>query len=259
MTDRPRAGSNAAAGPRVSPAPADPGPTTSDRTARPGVTSEPGDLELAPPSAELVGPDFEQTARTGVRRHPERASYDRALVESVLDEAMICHVGFVADGHPYVIPTIHARRGDTLYLHGSPASRMLRTLRSGVEVCVTVTLVDGLVLARSVFSHSLNYRSVVILGVATEVTDAGRSREARAPSPTELRTTLVLALPLEEVSAKVRTGPPGDGDDDLQRPIWAGVLPLRTVPGETVDDPRLAGAHPGLRPSSVVTEWRRPG
>jgi len=217
---------------------------------------------------------FEPTARTTLRRLPDRGSYDVALVNSILDEALICHVGFTVDDHPYVIPTIHVRVGDTLYLHGSPASRMLRTLKGGVDVCVTVTLLDALVLARSAFHHSLNYRSVVVLGRAQPVTEGeekraalealvdhiaqGRSAEVRAPSDFELRSTLLLALPLEEVSAKVRTGPANDDEADLTLPIWSGLLPLRTAAGEAVDDPLLHLAAGSPRPSEVVTDWRRP-
>jgi uncharacterized protein len=218
--------------------------------------------------------DFEPTARTTVKRRPDRGSYDRQVVHQILDEALICHVGFVVDGHPYVIPTIHTRVGDTLYLHGSPANRMLRTLKGGVDVCVTVTLLDGLVMARSSFHHSMNYRSVVALGLARVVTEteeksaamealvdhvaAGRSGEARPPTEMELRSTLVLALPLEEVSAKVRTGPPVDDDEDLGFEVWAGVIPLHTVPGDPVDDPLQAAMPVPPRPSPVVTGWARP-
>jgi uncharacterized protein len=216
---------------------------------------------------------------TTVRRMSERGHYDRLLVHSILDEALTCHVGFVvpmADGagaervRPFVIPTIHARRGETLYVHGSPASRMLRTLATGVDVCVTVTLIDALVLARSTFHSSLNYRSVVVLGRAVAVKDldekrvaldalvdhvaAGRSGEARPGSEAELRSTLVLALPLEEVSAKMRTGPPADDEADLALPVWAGLIPLRTLAGPAVADPALGP----IEPSAVITEWGRP-
>ena len=182
------------------------------------------------------------TPRTTVKRHAERGAYDRAAIDAILDEALICHVGFVQDGQPYVIPTIHARDGDTLYLHGSPGSRMLRTIRAGIEVCATVTLLDGLVLARSVYNHSMNYRSVVVLGRAAELADRaeklhamevvvehivpGRWAEARQPNEGEIDGTTILALPLEEASAKVRTGPPKDFDEDLSLPVWAGVIPL---------------------------------
>jgi nitroimidazol reductase NimA-like FMN-containing flavoprotein (pyridoxamine 5'-phosphate oxidase superfamily) len=209
--------------------------------------------------------------RTTVRRHPERGLYDRPTIDAILDEALFCHVGFVADGRPFVIPTIHARAGDVLYLHGSPASRMLRTLAGGLDVCVTVTILDGLVLARSVYNHSMNYRSVVVLGNARPVEDraeklaaltaivehvaAGRSRDARAPSEKELAGTLVLALPLDEASAKVRTGPPKDFEDDVPLPIWAGVVPLRLVAGE----PEAAEDLPdGLTVPGYARDYRRP-
>ena len=191
------------------------------------------------------------SSRTTVKRHPERGAYDRATIDGILDEALICHVGFVVDGQPYVIPTIHARDGDTLYLHGSPASRMLRTIKGGVDVCVTVTLLDGLVLARSVYNHSMNYRSVVALGRAKEVTDLqeklhamerivehvrpGRWSEARQPNDGEIKGTTILALPLDEVSAKVRTGPPKDFEDDLSLPVWAGVVPLALTASDPVE------------------------
>lgn len=193
-----------------------------------------------------------QTDRTTVRRLPERAAYDRRTIEAIIDEALICHVGFVADGRPVVIPTIHTRIGDALYFHGSAASRMLRTLEQGVPVCVTVTLLDGLVLARSAFHHSMNYRSVVVFGTAEAVTERdeklrvlaalvehvcrGRSAEVRGPNEIELRKTLVLRLPLREASAKIRTGPPKDDEEDLGLAVWAGVLPMTLTPGEPVAD-----------------------
>lgn len=180
--------------------------------------------------------------RTALRRLPQRGVADRAALDAILDEALICHVGFVHDGGPVVIPTVHARRGDRLYVHGSPASRMLRTLAGGVDVCVTVTLVDELVLAKSWFHHSLNYRSAVIFGRATPVTDddaklealrrvvehvkPGRTTESRPPTPKELAATTVLQLPLDEWSVKARTGGPIDEPEDLDLPHWAGVLPL---------------------------------
>jgi uncharacterized protein len=193
--------------------------------------------------------------RTRVRRHPERGVYERAAIDAILDEALFCDIGFVVDGQPFVIPAIHARVGDLLYLHGSPASRMLRELGGGVEVCVTATLLDGIVLARSVYNHSLNYRSAVILGRARAVEEreekltaltavvehvvAGRSRHARPPSPKELAGTKVLALPIDEASAKIRSGPPKDFDEDLELPIWAGVIPLRLVAGEPLTAERV--------------------
>jgi nitroimidazol reductase NimA-like FMN-containing flavoprotein (pyridoxamine 5'-phosphate oxidase superfamily) len=193
-----------------------------------------------------------QSARTTVKRHPERAAYDRSTIDAILDEALICHVGFVHDGQPFVIPTIHARDGDTLFLHGSPGSRMLRNLKQGIDICVTATLLDGLVLARSVYHHSMNYRSVVVLGRAREVTDRneklhamervvehvveGRWREARQPSEGELGGTTILALSLDEASAKIRSGGPKDDEDDLTLPVWAGVIPLALEPRPPVAD-----------------------
>jgi uncharacterized protein len=187
--------------------------------------------------------DSLQSGRTTVKRLAKRADYDRETVNAILDEALICHVGFVHDGRPYVIPTIHARDGDTLYLHGSPGSRMLRELKRGFDVCVTVTLLDGLVLARSVYHHSMNYRSVVVLGRAHELTSRdeklramervvehvvpGRWRDARHPTEGEIDGTTILTLSLDEASAKVRSGPPGDLEADLTLPVWAGVVPLR--------------------------------
>ena len=201
-----------------------------------------------------------KTARTTVRRLPERGAYDAATVHAILDEALLCHVGFIADGAPVVIPTIHTRIGETLYFHGSAASRMLRSLRDGVSACVTVTILDGLVLARSAFHHSMNYRSAVILGTAREVTDPdekrraldaivehvvkGRSAEARPGNEKELRATMVLAMPIIEASAKVRTGGPVDDEEDLAMPIWAGVLPLSLVPGQAVTDAGVTAAVP---------------
>lgn len=212
------------------------------------------------------------TARTTVRRLPDRGRYDRPTIEAILDEALVCHVGFVADGQPYVLPTIHARMGDRLVIHGSAASRMLRFLAEGAEVCVTATLVDGLVLARSGFHHSLNYRSVVVLGKAAEVTDPAEKRRAldaviehvvpgrlsqlRPHHESELRATRVFSIPLDEASAKVRTGPPKDDEEDYALPVWAGELPLRLVPQAPVPDPRL---QPGLEPAAEVTGYRRPG
>lgn len=203
---------------------------------------------------------FQPTDRTTLHRMPKRGVYDRGAVEAILDEGFFCHVGFALDGQPYVIPTIHARMGEQLYVHGSAASRMLRTVREGIPVCVTVTLLDGLVLARSAFHHSMNYRSVVILGTACEVTDRaerlaafeaivehvvpGRWQDVRWPTEQELKATLVLKLPINEVSAKVRTGPPLDDEEDYQLPCWAGELPLRLVPQAPVPDPRLDPATP---------------
>ena len=199
--------------------------------------------------------DFPQTERTTLKRLPKRGVYDRELVYGILDEGFICHVGFAVAGQPFVIPTGYARVADQLFIHGSQVSRMLRTLSSGIDVCVAVTLVDGLVLARSAFHHSINYRSVVMFGSATMVEDReaklaalfafseqvipGRWDEVRQPTEPELKATTVLSLPLVEVSAKVRTGPPIDDEEDYELPIWAGVIPLRLVADLPTNDPRL--------------------
>ena len=195
---------------------------------------------------------LEQSEKTRIRRLPERGRYDAATIHAILDEALICHVGFVVNDQPVVIPTIHTRIDDNLYFHGSPAAGMLRNLREGADACVTVTLLDGLVLARSAFHHSMNYRSAVVFGKAEEVTDReeklrvlaalvehvcrGRSADARGPNEKELKQTIVLRLPIREASAKVRTGPPGDDAQDYALPVWAGVLPLALTPGAPVAD-----------------------
>jgi nitroimidazol reductase NimA-like FMN-containing flavoprotein (pyridoxamine 5'-phosphate oxidase superfamily) len=195
------------------------------------------------------------TPRTRVVRESDRGVYDRDTVNRILDEGFLCHVGFVADGQPFVIPTSYGRDGDVLYIHGSAASRMLRNLDKGIPVCVTVTLLDGLVLARSIFNHSMNYRSVVVLGTAMAVLDAkeklealqslsehilpGRWAESRQPNERELKQTLVVRLPIEEFSAKIRQGPPIDDEEDYAFPTWAGVIPLQMVPGAPENDPRL--------------------
>jgi len=198
---------------------------------------------------------IQKTSRTTLHRLPKRASYDRETINSILDEALICHVGFVADGQPYVIPTGFARIGDDLYIHGSSASRMLRTLAGGIDVSIAVTLIDGLVLARPAFHHSMNYRSVVILGKAELVSDPqekltaleaftehivpGRWADVRWPSDLELKATTVLRLPITEASAKIRTGDPVDDDEDYAMDVWAGVIPLQLVPGSPVNDTKL--------------------
>jgi len=194
------------------------------------------------------------TPRTRVVREPQRAVYDRDAVNQILDEAFLCHVGFVADGQPFVIPTSFGRDGDVLYIHGSAASRMLRNLDQGVPVCITVTLLDGLVLARSVFNHSMNYRSVIILGTATLVGDPAeklaalhalsehilphRWDDSRQPNEKELKATSVLRLPITEFSAKVRVGPPVDDDEDYTFPTWAGVIPLEMNSSTPIRDDR---------------------
>jgi hypothetical protein len=196
-----------------------------------------------------------QTERTKLKRLPKRGHFDRETVYGILDEGFICHVGFAPQGQPFVIPTGYARVDDKLYIHGSQASRMLRTLSGGVDACVTVTIVDGLVLARSAFHHSMNYRSVVIFGRAEIVEDReqkisalvalsehivrGRWADVREPNEEELIKTTVLELPLVEASAKIRTGPPLDDEEDYALPIWAGVIPLSLVAGEPIKDPRL--------------------
>ena len=198
---------------------------------------------------------YAPTPRTRVTREPERAVYDRAAAYQILDEGFICHVGFVMDNQPFVIPTGYGRAGDNLYIHGSAASRMLRNLDQGIAVCVTVTLLDGLVLARSIFNHSMNYRSVVVLGTAVAVEDPteklqalralsehilpGRWDEARQPNERELKATLVMRLPITEFSAKVRIGPPIDNEEDYSFPTWAGVVPLQMVAGSPINDPKL--------------------
>jgi nitroimidazol reductase NimA-like FMN-containing flavoprotein (pyridoxamine 5'-phosphate oxidase superfamily) len=213
---------------------------------------------------------FPQTERTTLKRLPKRGVYDRQLVYAILDEGFICHAGFVVDGKPVVIPTGYARVDDQLYIHGSQASRMLRTLKTGIDVCVTVTLIDGLVLARSAFHHSMNYRSVVVFGKATAIEEAeaklaalralsehmipGRWDEVRQPNVQELKATTVLSLPLEEVSAKVRTGPPLDDEEDYSLEVWAGVLPLKLVAGEPVKDPVL---KTGIAPPSHLFRYSR--
>jgi nitroimidazol reductase NimA-like FMN-containing flavoprotein (pyridoxamine 5'-phosphate oxidase superfamily) len=222
--------------------------------------------------------DSTQSARTTVKRLANRGVYDRTSIYAILDEALMAHVGFVIPGdgegvgQPMVIPTIHARIGDRIYFHGSVASRMLRTLRSGVEACVTLTLLDGLVLARSAFHHSMNYRSVVILGKAELVTEReeilrvleafvehvipGRTPFVRPPNESELRQTMILSLPIDEASAKVRTGAPGDEDEDYALPIWAGVVPLQLVAGEPISDARNL---PDVATPDHAIRYRRPG
>ena len=213
---------------------------------------------------------FAPTERTALKRLPQRGSYDREVVYGILDEGFICHVGFAVEGQPYVIPTAYGRVGDKLYIHGSAASRTLKAAGGGIPLCVTVTLVDGLALARSAFHHSINYRSVVILGAATLVAAAeekmtalkaftehvipGRWDDVRGPNEQELKATSVLALPLLEVSAKVRTGPPKDDEEDMAIPVWAGELPLRITAGSPVDDPRLPA---GISPPAYVTGYSR--
>jgi nitroimidazol reductase NimA-like FMN-containing flavoprotein (pyridoxamine 5'-phosphate oxidase superfamily) len=211
-----------------------------------------------------------ETARTTLKRLPNRGSYDREVINSILDEGFICHVGFAVDGKPFVIPTGYARVEDKLLIHGSQASRMLRRLSEGIEVCVTITLLDGLVLARSAFHHSMNYRSVVIFGRATLVEDRtekmaalfalsehiipDRWQDVRKPTESELRQTTVLSLPIDEASAKIRTGPPIDDQEDYQMDVWAGVIPLRLTSDPPIPDERLAS---GIAAPAYAVQFRR--
>jgi nitroimidazol reductase NimA-like FMN-containing flavoprotein (pyridoxamine 5'-phosphate oxidase superfamily) len=216
----------------------------------------------------VVSGSYQPTERTRVRRLPERGAYDRATVHAILDEGFLCHVGFVVDGQPYSLPTGYARVGETLYLHGSTGSRL--GLRPGMPVCVTVTLLDGLVLARAAFHHSFNYRSVMALGRTRLVTDReekdaaltalvehivpGRGADVRPADGKELAATMVLAVPLEEVSAKVRGGDAKDDEEDYSLPVWAGVLPLALVPDRPVPDSRL---DPAVTVPPYIAAWRR--
>ncbi len=213
---------------------------------------------------------YTPTARTKLRRLPERGAYDRGTVHAILDEGVICHVGFVVDGQPYALPTGYTRVGETLYLHGSTGSRL--GLRPDMDVCVTVTLLDGIVLARAAFHHSFQYRSVMVLGRTRLVTDfeekdaalralvehivPGRPADVRPGNGKELVATALLAVALDEVSAKVRAGPPKDDEEDYALPVWAGVLPLALVPGIPVPDPRL---DPTITVPPYVATWDRGG
>jgi nitroimidazol reductase NimA-like FMN-containing flavoprotein (pyridoxamine 5'-phosphate oxidase superfamily) len=205
--------------------------------------------------------------RTQVRRKPARARYEREAIDAILDEAMVAHLGYVHEGQPYVTPTLHARVGEEVYFHGSAASRTIRALAAGAPACLTVTLLDGLVLARSAPHHSVNYRSVVVLGTARPLEDLserrqavkafterlvpGRWQEVRPPTDKELKAIHVLALPLDEASAKVRTGPPVDDEEDYALTAWAGVIPLHTHAGSPVPDGRLGG----IAPTRTVADW----
>jgi nitroimidazol reductase NimA-like FMN-containing flavoprotein (pyridoxamine 5'-phosphate oxidase superfamily) len=217
------------------------------------------------------GESLHPTDRTTLKRLPERGSYDRAVIDRILDEGMICHLGFVHESQPIVLPTIHGRDGDTVYLHGSVASRMLRTLGRGAAACLTVTLLDAIVVARSGFHSSMNYRSVVVLGQPRLVDDRaeklraldvivdhvipGRTKELRGHTDLEARQTAVLALPINEASAKVRTGGPNDDRDDLAGDAWAGILPLHLVPGVPVPADDL---RPGIPVPPSLEAYHRP-
>jgi nitroimidazol reductase NimA-like FMN-containing flavoprotein (pyridoxamine 5'-phosphate oxidase superfamily) len=203
---------------------------------------------------------YNKTPRTRVRRRAGRGSYERATIDAILDEGLVAHVGVVSEGQPYVIPVLYARREDEIYLHGSPLSRLLRNLAQGTPMCLTVTLLDGMVLARSAFHHSMNYRSVVVLGQGRAIRDrdeklealraivdrmvAGRSEDARGPSSKELKATEVVVLPIREASAKIRTGPPIDAAEDYALPVWAGELPFVLTTGDPVPDDRCQAPLP---------------
>lgn len=222
------------------------------------------------PIMALTMNTYTPTPRTKVRRLSKRAAYDKDTVHAILDEGFLCHVGFAHEGQPFVIPTLYARSGETLYMHGALASRMLKNLGEGVDLCVTVTLVDGFVLARSAFHHSMNYRSVVVLGrgrlVSGEaekvealrtITDhvvPGRWDEVRGPNELEMKQTVVIAVPLDEVSAKVRVGPPVDDDEDYALPVWAGVVPVHMQLGAPIGDGRV---QPGVPTVDVARFTKR--
>ena len=213
--------------------------------------------------------EFEQNSRTTVKMIPDRGRYDKETIYSIIDEALICHVGIVESDQPVVIPTIHARMGDELLLHGSPASRLLKAINRGAQICVTITHLDGLVLARSALHHSMNYRSAVLFGTGSVIKDLdkkeealkilvehlvpGRWEDSRKPTEAELKSTMVVAVPISEASAKIRTGPPIDEDEDYSLPFWAGVLPLRLTPSAPVPDPQLSE---GIAVPPYVTSYK---
>ena len=214
--------------------------------------------------------EFQKSTRNKIKRLPKRGHYDKATIYGILDAGFLCHVGFVVNGQPFVIPTAYGRDGDHIYLHGSAKSRMLNNLEGGIPVCFTVTHLDGLVLARSAFHHSMNYRSAVVFGKAQEVEGEekdralflisenilkGRWAEVRGPNVKELKATSVLRLTIEDASAKIRTGPPGDEDEDYALPVWAGMVPFRQTPGEPITDPLLT---PGIPIAKSVTELLKP-
>ena len=226
-------------------------------------------LGQSSPSAPDSAADFTPTQRTRVKRLHQRAAYDRKTIHAILDAGLICHVGYVIDGQPYVTATAYWREGERLYWHGSSASRMLRTVKTGVPVCFTVSLFDGLVLARSGFHSSINYRSVMAFGTASAVTGEaeklaaleafseritpGRWPELRAPTEQELKATTVVSMTLEDGVAKVRTGPPADDEEDMDLDVWAGVLPVGTQVGAPLDDPDLKA---GIAPPAYLNEFR---
>jgi len=215
--------------------------------------------------------DFNVTPRNRLMRYPKRGHYDKATIYPILDEALVCQVGFAIDGHPYVIPTIHARLGDQVLLHGLKGGRLLEHIEAGNTVCISVTLLDGLVLARTAFNHSMNYRSVVLYGRGaaieepaaklaalerlTEHVAPDRWRDVRPPDAKELKMTTIVAIDIEEATAKIRQGPPGDDGEDLTYPVWAGVVPLPIVPQPPQTDPKQTIAYPV---PAYVTPYRRP-
>ena len=219
-----------------------------------------------------MSPTLQPSERTRLRRLPDRGSYERETIHAILDEGLVCHLSFAASGQPHVIPTIYARRGDTVFLHGSAASRTLRALKDGAEACMCVTLVDGLVLARAAFHTSINFRSVILYGKTRAVTDVtekldalralvehavpGRWDDVRGPNEAEFRQTSVLALPIDEASAKVREGGPAEEPEDYAIPCWAGVIPLRQTTQPLVPDEQLAD---GILPPAYVQSYHRPG
>jgi len=236
------------------------------------VAPRPLGRALSPEPETPATPLGAPSDRARVRRHPERGDYDLEVVRQILDEALIVHISWVDDdGSPRLIPTLHARVGDTLYVHGSRASQTMRALRGGAEVCIAATIVDGLVFARSLFHHSMNYRSVVMYGRGREVTEReefdamaraladhvapGRGAEARLPTEDEFRQTMILAVPIEEASAKIRNGPPVDGEADLGLPVWAGVLPIGLATGIPEPDAALGG---GIDVPAYLSDYRRP-
>lgn len=218
----------------------------------------------------MPGPTFEPTDRTRVKRLPPRGVYDRQTIYAILDEALVCHVGIVTDGQPYVIPMLHARVDDHLYLHGSPGSRLIQSISRGEPACITATLLDGLVMTRSAFHHSVNYRSVVMLGRGELISERehkwnvlhqlveriipGRWKEIRHPNDNEFNGTAVIGFPIEECSAKIRTGPPKDEPTDAHLPVWAGVLPLALRSGTPIPDPNL---RPGIPTPDYVLRYGR--
>ncbi|HTA11827.1 MAG TPA: pyridoxamine 5'-phosphate oxidase family protein [Solirubrobacteraceae bacterium] len=226
---------------------------------------------MSTPTGATQTPAPPPSERVRLRRKRERGTHERAVIDAILDEALIAHLGIVEDGQPFVTPTLHARRGDVVYCHGSTASRTLRALAAGAPACLTVSLIDGLILARSAMHHSANYRSVMLLGGASLVTDVEEKREAlraviehivpgrwsdvRAPSENELKATSVLAIPIDEASAKVRMGGPVDDEEDYGLDAWAGVIPLETVAGEPVADTRLRA---DIELPAYVSAYRRP-